>query len=197
MREGKRRVQAEWKEIVAKKREKVGMEGALERGGGSWDGAPGKGAGLGGAKGPLTLPGGRRRKVGRSEGGSGWQGDGEAKAGGRGQRGLSELTASRGKQVHPGVALAVGSCRGEEMYLTGGRGRDHPPRACCSTKYTPTHTQTHTRHSPILPACTCPVSPLTHLPPSRREAKHIEKGWVGRGAPEDVARYLQVLGVEC
>lgn len=140
MREGKRRVQAEWKEIVAKKREKVGMEGALERGGGSWDGAPGKGAGLGGAKGRLTLPGGRRRKAGRSEGGSGWQGDGEAKAGGRGQRGLSELTASRGKQVHPGVALAVGSCRWEEMNLAGGRGRDHPPRACRSTKYTPTHT---------------------------------------------------------
>ena len=66
MREGKRRVQAEWKEIAAKRREKVGMEGALARGGGSWDGEPGKGAGLGGAKGPLTFPGGRRRKAGRS-----------------------------------------------------------------------------------------------------------------------------------
>lgn len=58
------------------------------------------------------LPGWQRRKMGRKgagEGVSGWQRNTEAKPGGCGQNGVSELTISKEQKARPGVAFAVGN----------------------------------------------------------------------------------------
>lgn len=65
--------------------------------------------------------------------------DMEAKPAGCGQNGMSELTISKEKKAHPGVALAVGNCCGEEMNSTGSKDRPvcTQPRPTCTNAIPP------------------------------------------------------------